>query len=487
VEKRSQRWQDTRKTEAGDRIQAQQSVIFEYAATVYILAASVNLSVRKTAYPILLLTIASGLGYFAYFRPWYVANETYLGALILLEALIGAIWMYKRAFFPVVLLAFLLAGVDLPLASVWTVARWAFLGIGAFVGCLMLFVTQRLRFVPFHFIAFFAAATAALSAFSSSYPWVVLAKALSLLLLFVYAGTGVRMAVIGREQRFFSGLLLGCEIFVSLLAVIYATGLEIMGNPNSLGAVTGVIGAPILLWGAFLEGKNLTKYRRWLLYGICMYLLFHSQARAGLAAALISCGLLCISLRKYKVVVLGLIFLLIMVAIAGIFAPDALTSVTKSTLYKSGEQSQGLLASRREPWQTAIDNIRLHLWLGMGIGTTMSENQAGGEEQRLFASYSKVTAEHGSSYLAILSGVGVFGAIPISLLLVLLLSKVQHTVRWMRTFQTPWHPAVPIAMLVVAGLVHAGFEDWMLAPGNYLCVFFWSLAFLLIDFAPTTV
>jgi hypothetical protein len=28
------------------------------------------------------------------------------------------------------------------------------------------------------------------------------------------------------------------------------------------------------------------------------------------------------------------------------------------------------------------------------------------------------------------------------------------------------------------------FEDWLFAPGYYLCVFFWSLAFVLVDVAP---
>ncbi|MGA8274545.1 MAG: hypothetical protein WB919_23515, partial [Candidatus Sulfotelmatobacter sp.] len=41
----------------------------------------------------------------------------------------------------------------------------------------------------------------------------------------------------------------------------------------------------------------------------------------------------------------------------------------------------------------------------------------------------------------------------------------------------------PFAMIIVAGLIHAGFEDWLFAPGSYLCVFFWVSAFLLIDLA----
>jgi hypothetical protein len=33
-------------------------------------------------------------------------------------------------------------------------------------------------------------------------------------------------------------------------------------------------------------------------------------------------------------------------------------------------------------------------------------------------------------------------------------------------------------------MVHAGFEDWLFAVGNYTCVFFWTLAFALPDVAP---
>jgi hypothetical protein len=43
---------------------------------------------------------------------------------------------------------------------------------------------------------------------------------------------------------------------------------------------------------------------------------------------------------------------------------------------------------------------------------------------------------------------------------------------------------VPLATIVLAGLVHAAFEDWLFAVGYYLCVFYWPLAFSLMDFAP---
>jgi hypothetical protein len=42
-------------------------------------------------------------------------------------------------------------------------------------------------------------------------------------------------------------------------------------------------------------------------------------------------------------------------------------------------------------------------------------------------------------------------------------------------------------MLVLAGMVHASFEDWLFAPGSYLCVLFWCMAFILVDVAPASV
>jgi hypothetical protein len=45
----------------------------------------------------------------------------------------------------------------------------------------------------------------------------------------------------------------------------------------------------------------------------------------------------------------------------------------------------------------------------------------------------------------------------------------------------PAHAAVPLAMVVLAGIIHAVFEDWLFAPGYYLCVFFWAMAFIFVD------
>jgi len=424
------------------------------------------------------------LAYAAFSRPWYFTSQTYLGGILLLEFVVGALCFYRRVFFPVVIVAFLMAGINLPVGTFWTAARWVFLGVGAFAGFFIVLKERSYRFGLFHAVAAFAVLTALVSAAVSRYPGVALLKVLSLFLLFLYGATGARLAVTGRENRFFNGLLIGCEIFVAANGILYAAGIEAMGNPNSLGAVIGVVCAPLLLWGILLGGEPLLVRRRWMLFAVCMTLGFISHARAGLAAALISSALLCVGLRKYKLAIEGLVILLIVVAATAILRPEFITSMASSVVYKGGDASLGVLASRESPWRSAVDTISEHPWFGAGLGTTANGGDADEKEQGRVSSTANVTTENGSSYLAIASGVGVVGVVPFSLLLLLLVGRVFRTVAYMRKTMSAVHPAIPLAMILTAGLVHAGFEDWLFAPGYYLCVFFWGLAFVLVDVAP---
>jgi O-antigen ligase len=142
------------------------------------------------------------------------------------------------------------------------------------------------------------------------------------------------------------------------------------------------------------------------------------------------------------------------------------------------------MASRTTPWQNTMDAIHEHFWFGTGFGTSDKGEVAGGSVGR-FATSSATSNEHGSGYLAIVSWVGMLGVLPFFLLLGALLSKAIQTIVWMSRSRDPSHGAVPLAFVVLAGLIHAGFEDWLFAPGYYLCVFFWSVAFVLEDLAPS--
>ena len=432
------------------------------------------------------LLIVPLLAYVAYTRPGYFSDQTFLGGLVALEFLLVALWMYRRFFFVLILLAFLFAGTDLPVGGFWTTGRWGVLLVGAFVGCFIMLKERYGRFVLFHALALFAVASALVSAVVSRYPDFALLKAASLVLLFTYTSTGARLAVAGRENRFFGGLLMGCEIMTAALALFYLLGREVMGNPNSLGAVMCVI-APILLWGTMIDQTPAIHHRRLALFAICMYMLFQSHSRAGLLAGFISCGLLCLALRRYKLFAQGLVILLIVIASAAIFNPDAfsatVSSLTSSIVYKDKDPAQGLLGSRQGPWQTATNSIRKHLWFGSGFGTTDTGQDASTHLGKYSSSYD-ATSENGSSYLTIVSWVGILGVIPFALVLLSLLNKILRTLLWMFHTASPFHPAVPLVMVMLAGLFHAFFEDWLFAPGYYLCVFFWSLAFVFVDLAP---
>ena len=420
-------------------------------------------------------------------RPEYFTSQRYLTALLAAECLIAAVWLYKRAFFPVFIATFLLAGLDLPIASAGTIGRWLVLGLGAVVGTVIMLKERRLRLGSFHALALFSVLAGMVSAAVSRYTLQSSMKVLSLFLLFLYASTGARIAVSGRENRFFLGLLTACEIFVAVIAACYLSGKEIMGNPNSLGAVMGVVAAPILLWGTLLKQEAFAHRRRVFFFGVAMYFTFSSQARAALLAATVSCGLLCLILRKYRLLAQGLGIIAIVAGFTAIVRPDAFSNTiswtTSAVVYKGKEPGEGIMSSRESPWQDTVDVIRDHVWFGTGFGTS-DKGEVDRTQLGRFASTSALSTEHGSGYLAILSWVGVFGVLPFLLLLAALLGKVIQTFTWMFSTRDPAHAAVPLAIVVLGGLIHAGFEDWLFAPGYYLCVFFWSMAFMLVDQVP---
>lgn len=432
---------------------------------------------------------AAVLAYLAYSSPGYFTSQTYISGIVLLELLLAAVYFYRRVFFPAVLISFLFAGLNLPVGPGWTTARWLFLGVGAGVGVIMVALQGTRKYGLFHAFALLAVTTALVSAAVSPYPMTALMKCASLLLLFVYTASGVRVTVTGRENQFFTGLLLGAEIFVAVIMGFYLIGIAAMGNPNALGAVMGVFAAPILLWGVMLNERRWLHWRHTLAYSACLYLVLLSRSRAGIAAVAFSFVLYTVCLRRYRLLMQGLGIGIILAATLAIFVPEYFStrvqSFTADVVHK-GNLEDNIFASRVSPWQATLDTIHEHFWFGTGFGTTDTGADATEHLGRL-ASSSDISTEHGSSYLALASWVGILGLAPFFLLLTMLLKKTFETFVWMLRTRNPAHPSVPLAVLVLAGLLHAGFEDWLFAPGNYLCVYFWSMAFILVDFAPSTV
>ena len=430
-----------------------------------------------------------GAAYLVVARPGYLTSVEYLGGLLLLEILAVIIWNYRLTFFPVLILTFLFAGTAVPMQAMWTSARWLVLGAGVLAGVFIYLRDQPHSFGFFHLIALFCAVAAATSALVSPYPKHALLKALSLFLLFTYGAFGSRLAIQGREERFFSRLLFALEALIYFVVVEYFIfHSQFFGNPNSLGAATGVAIVPLMLWGVLVSESSFVRGRRTFALLLALVLLLTSHARAGITAATVSCIFMCLLLGRYRMLIKSLaISLLIAVVIASVEPPPATgmrPSLTSNFLFK-GKTQAGVLGSRRSVWDRTISSIEEHPLLGGGFGTAGTEYNPIADNVGNFSSNIVTTHEHGSSYLAIVEGVGLIGAVPFLCLLVVIVINLARVFKWLWYSKDPFSPALPIAAILLAGLIHAMFEDWLFAVGYYLCIFFWSLAFMLPDFIPS--
>ena len=438
-----------------------------------------------TALPVLLVVTFIFLGRT---MPGYFNNQIYLAGFVFLQILVVCLWSYERLFFPLLMIAFLWAGMDIPWNGPWNFGRWIVLVAGTVVGFARAMRTGGHRYHPFHLAAIACVGSALVSAMVSVLPQFSVMKVVSLALLFLYAGTGARL-VWGNPDRFFRGLLLACELTVYVSAFCYLIiSSEIWGNGNSVGAVAGVVAAPLLLWGALVAPTKRLRVRRAAACLVAVYLVYFTVTRAALLAMAISMLLLLIGLRRNKLIMQGLVGLACVVAVTAIAAPtrfdDMKASFIDGVIYK-GHQNEGLLGSRLPPWQEALEIIKENPYFGSGFGTSAWGDKPFGEGGS-YSSTALTNREHGSSYLAIVEWVGLMGILPFLALVGITLKAVARVFFYLRRTGDVSHYSVPLMMVVIAGLVHAGFEDWLFAVGYYLTVFFWVLTFLLIDVAPET-
>lgn len=417
----------------------------------------------------------------------YFGSISFLGAILLIEVVIASLWKYDQRFFVLLMIAFLWAGMLLPLQNAWTGGRWLVLTAGAVIGYIVWMRAPRSSFRTIHLLAFFCIGAAFVSATVSSYVQMASFKAMSLCLLFLYCTSGARLAVIGREERFFRGLVWACEIAVYVSAICYfGLGAKIWGNPNSLGAAMSIGVFPVLLWAWINSDGPSIRLRRLAALLLCTYLIIFSLARAGIVSMAVVTLVFCLCLHQYRVLIKIVALVLVMITSTGMLAPQtlrtSLDTLTDSVLYK-GHKEQGLLGSRQTPWEKSIATIKERPWFGTGYGTSPTGDDPGLNFGK-FASSSETVREHGNSYMTIAEWVGLLGVTPFLGLLGLTVSNVWRVCGWMKRTSDFRHYSIPLAMVVLAGLVHANFEDWLFAVGAYPCVYFWVSAFMLADLVP---
>jgi O-antigen ligase len=440
---------------------------------------------------VILISGLVALALLLFFRPEYLASPQFLGAAIATQILLFSLAQYRDWFFVVLMAGFVWAGIDLPSSGAWLQGRWIVLAIGAIAGLAIYMRDPNHRFSLIHMLAFSCVLSAVVSASVSAYPQEALLKSLSLFLLFLYGVTGARLAVpLLQPQEFFRKLLVGCEVITYATAVAYfLLRWSIFGNPNSLGAIMGVVVVPVLLWGLLCAESTMTKRRMGLSLGLSIALLMSTYARAGIVGAAVACFLVCIAMRRYRLIVPGMVACVAIAALTALLIPQPTgmiegrrpQSISSLFLYK-GKPTEDLMASRRGPWDQTVAVIKQHPWFGSGFGTSVTgQNATYFELTRARFVDSRMIREHGNSYLAIVEWSGLLGVLPFYLLVGTIAWQARAALMRLRRSGNIFAPAVPAAAIIIAGLIDAGFEDWLFAVGYYLSVFLWVMAFILAD------
>jgi O-antigen ligase len=422
--------------------------------------------------------------FLAYSHPEYFRDITVLGGMLVLEIIIAGLWNYDERFFVLLIVTFIWAGTHVPLQSAGSVGRWVVLAAGALVGSIIWIRDPRRPFGAINLVALFCVFMAFVSATVSQFVQTASLKALSLGLLFLYCSTGARLAVLGREEKFFRGLVWGCEALAYATALCYAAGYPIWGNPNSLGAVLSIGVFPVLLWAWLNSDGPLTKIRRMACLILCAYLARYSLSRAAMITVAMVTIVFFVSLRRYKALVQISVAILFLISVGGMLAPDKLSKQVydfKDEFLYKGHKEEGVMGSRRGPWEASIASIKAHPLFGTGYGTSPTGVDPG-LSVGMTSSTAETAREHGSSYISITEWVGLFGGLPFVGLLLLTLLNLWKICRLMLQTRDPRYYSIPLAMVVLAGFVHGVFEDWIFAVGSYLSLFFWICAFLLPDF-----
>src|SRR5271167_3177111 len=89
----------------------------------------------KSVKPLQWAVIVLAAGLFLYLaRFQYFGDISFLGGILLLEVIIASLWKYDERFLILLMIAFVWAGMHVPLQGAWTTARWVVLSAGAVVG-----------------------------------------------------------------------------------------------------------------------------------------------------------------------------------------------------------------------------------------------------------------------------------------------------------------------------------------------------------------
>ena len=242
---------------------------------------------------------------------------------------------------------------------------------------------------------------------------------------------------------------------------------------------------PVILWSVLTTRPGDRYYRQVVALLLASALLYSSVARAAILAVGVAAVILLVALRRRRLLSkFGFVLVLAITSMA-VLTPRSFDSLSQNfvsnVIYKNHDRG-GVFASRTGPWGQTVDSIKKHPWLGSGYGTRSTS--LGTSLQQELTNSNISAAEYANSYLAIVDYMGFVGLLTFGTLLLVIVWRLARVWLWVHKTGNFTHYIVPIALIVTVGLIHAGFEDWLTAPGSYFCIFFWPFVFLLMDFSP---
>jgi O-antigen ligase len=281
-------------------------------------------------------------------------------------------------------------------------------------------------------------------------------------------------------------LIFGWLSFAAAPVVVSALGFVFHFGPASLrgGWFVGLLGngnawavlvATVLPWCAcllFRRARNWSGARFALgaAVAILVYLLLLSGSRAGLLGGLVAISLL-VGVHLDRRVGAALLLLTFFFAVRAVADPDYVPRTVQKYLYKHAVAGrEDVFQSRLEPWKRSEQNFREHPWMGYGFGISSATQVSWTPDTQSGAG----TVETGSSFWGTLGQIGILGAVPLFAGLVLLAVRA---VRFCWRVRDPWLTAVCASLLAL--IVNALFEGWLLAPGSFTAFYFWGQCFLL--------
>jgi O-antigen ligase len=370
--------------------------------------------------------------------------------------------------------------------AAFDLTRWFILLLLGLLSAYLIQKRQRARnqvALGLSLVAFYSMITS----FMSYYPAVSLLKSISLLslagfLFFVppavqrlYPHLGAKEYMLRMYLYFAIMIVISNAIFYLIMPSSSFLGGRFRGwfmNPNGIGAVYGIFFLPILGFEVGKHKMGFAKLGLLLIFLFAAVELFASQSRAGISAGVASLFVLTVGQKKWssRVIITGMLGLIIL----AIYFDNPADNLVRRFVFRNEITLQG--SGRFSVWIETWNRISANPLFGSGLGVS----DTGSEMQGLVFNTGGYTIEKGNSLLGALEELGLVGVTGlVATLLVPILKACWKGLNAVNLSKNKSN--LVLIAIVVAGLVNAGFEAWLLSVGSFPCFSFWLFASLLLS------